>query len=45
MRLGKEQAVGDVEDTEAGPLPVAENQIDQPERMQLTQVEPALPVS
>jgi hypothetical protein len=45
MRLGKEQAVGYVEDTEADSLPVEEIEIDQSERTRLSPApEPALHV-
>jgi hypothetical protein len=36
MRLGKEQAVGYVEDTEADSFPVEETEIDQSERARLS---------
>jgi len=46
MRLGKEQAVGYVEDTEIGSLPAQELTIGQPDRMPLaTAPEPLLTVS
>ncbi len=46
MRLGKEQAAGYVEDTEAGPLAAEEATVAQAEVMPLAAgPEPALPVS
>jgi hypothetical protein len=43
MRLGKEEAVGYVEDTEADSLPVEEIEVDQSERTRLTPApQPAL---
>jgi hypothetical protein len=46
MRLGKEEAVGYVEDTEADSLTTQEIKADQPERLPVAPVTvPALPVS
>ena len=46
MRLGKEQAVGYVEDTEADGLPVVEHALDQADVAEsVPAVEPALRVS
>ena len=44
MRLGKEQAVGYVEDTEADALPSEELTTGQPDGMSLTTAEPPLTV-
>ena len=46
MRLGKEQATGYVEDTEADTALAGETTVEQPEQTPLTPAsEPALPVS
>jgi hypothetical protein len=46
MRLGKEQAVGYVEDTEVDPVPAEEVTVGQADGMPLTTApEPSLPVS
>jgi len=45
MRLGKEEAVGYVEDTEADSLVAEEIRTDQPQRLPVTAVTEPAPVS
>jgi hypothetical protein len=45
MRLGKEKAVGYVEDTEADSLPAEEVMVTQADGLPLAATEPSLPVS